>query len=183
MSRIGRAPIPIPKGVEVTIKSGEVVVKGAMGRLVVPVSERLEVAEEDGEILVSRPSDHRNDRARHGLARSLINNAVVGVTEGFRKNLEIRGVGYRAQMSGRNIELMVGYSHTITIEAPEGIEIETPEPTKITVSGIDKQLVGQVAANIRAAKPPESYHGKGVRYEGEYKRLKPGKAAATQVVR
>ncbi len=183
MSRIGRAPIPIPKGVEVTIKSGEVVVKGAMGRLVVPVSERLEVAEEDGEILVSRPSDHRNDRAQHGLARSLINNAVVGVTEGFRKNLEIRGVGYRAQMSGRKIELTVGYSHTITIQAPEGIEIETLEPTKITVSGIDKQLVGQVAANIRAAKPPDSYHGKGVRYEGEYKRLKPGKAAATQVVR
>lgn len=178
MSRIGRSPIAIPAGVAITSVSGGVQVKGPKGELQVPVSERLEIAQQDGVLTLSRPSDHRNDRAQHGLARSLINNAVVGVTEGFTKTLEIRGVGYRAQMRGPQIELSVGFSHPVLIDAPDGVTIETPEPTRITVSGIDKQLVGQVAANIRASRPPDSYHGKGVRYQGEHIRLKPGKAAA-----
>lgn len=180
MSRIGRAPIAVPSGVAIAVASGQVTVKGPKGELQVPVSERLEVSQEDGVLTVARPSDHRNDRARHGLARSLIYNAVVGVTEGFTKTLEIRGVGFRAQMLGRQLELTVGYSHLVLIDAPDGITIETPEPTRVTVAGIDKQLVGQVAANIRASRPPDSYHGKGVRYQGEHIRLKPGKAAAAR---
>lgn len=178
MSRVGRSPIDLPKGVTLTIAEGLVTVKGPKGQLEVPVSTRLGVAQEDGTVTVARPSDHRNDRAQHGLARSLINNAVLGVTEGFTKTLEIRGVGYRAQMKGSTIELSVGYSHPVLIEAPDGVVIDTPEPTRITVTGIDKQLVGQVAANIRASRKPDSYHGKGVRYLGEHIRLKPGKAAA-----
>lgn len=178
MSRIGRAPITVPSGVDVQIKKDEVTVKGPKGQLVVPVSPRLKIENKDGEISLERPSDQRNDRAQHGLARSLINNAVVGVTEGFTRNLEIRGVGYRAQMKGQSIELALGYSHPVIIDPPEGVKIESPEQTKITISGIDKQAVGQVAANIRAVRPPDSYHGKGVRYEGEEVRLKAGKAAA-----
>lgn len=178
MSRIGRAPVELPKGVDVQIKKDEVQVKGPKGQLTVPVSPRLSVEMNDGELNVSRPSDQRNDRAQHGLARSLISNAVTGVTEGFSRNLEIRGVGYRCNMKGQNLELALGYSHPVIIEPPEGIKIEAPEQTKITVSGIDKQLVGQVAANIRAVRPPDSYHGKGVRYEGETVRLKAGKTAA-----
>ena len=178
MSRIGRAPIPVPSGVDVTVKSDEVVVKGPKGQLTVPVNDRLTINQENGEITLSRPSDARNDRAQHGFARSLINNAVVGVTDGFTRNLEIRGVGYRAQMQSNRLELSLGFSHPVVVEPPEGVKIEVPEQTRITVSGIDKQLVGQVAANIRALRPPDSYHGKGVRYEGEYVRLKAGKAAA-----
>lgn len=178
MSRIGRAPVSIPSGVDVQIKKDEVQVKGPKGQLSVPVSPRLSVEMDGGELSVSRPSDQRNDRAQHGLARSLIQNAVQGVTEGFSRNLEIRGVGYRCQMKGQDLELALGYSHPVVITPPEGIKIEAPEQTRITVSGIDKQLVGQVAANIRAVRPPDSYHGKGVRYEGEQVRLKAGKAAA-----
>ncbi len=180
MSRIGRAPITIAKGVEVSIKDSIVQVKGPKGKLSFPISSRLTVKNEDGVLTISRPSDHRDDRSQHGLARSLINNAVIGVSQGFSRNLEIRGVGYRANAKGNVLELTLGFSHPVSITAPEGITIETPELTKITVSGIDKQLVGQVAANIRAKRPPDSYHGKGVRYEGEYIRLKPGKAAAAK---
>ena len=178
MSRIGRAPIAVPKGVNVTLQNDHVIVKGPKGELTVPVSERLTVKQENDEITLSRPSDISSDRAQHGLARSLINNAVLGVTDGFTRNLEIRGVGYRAQMQSNRLELNLGFSHPVVVEPPEGVKIETPEQTRITVSGIDKQLVGQVAANIRALRPPDSYHGKGVRYEGEYIRLKAGKAAA-----
>ena len=178
MSRIGRAPITVPSGVNVDIKKTEVVVKGSKGQLTVPVSPRLTIKQEEGEIVLERPTDNRNDRAQHGLARSLINNAIVGVTEGFTRNLQIQGVGYRCAMKGQNLELALGFSHPVVITPPEGITIAAPEATRITVSGIDKQLVGQVAANIREVRPPDSYHGKGVRYEGEQVRLKAGKAAA-----
>lgn len=178
MSRIGLAPITVPAGVKVDITPGLVRVEGPKGKLEVPVSDRLGISQEDGTISVSRPSDHRDDRAQHGLARTLINNAVVGVTEGYTKNLEIHGVGFRAAMKGKTLELQLGYSHPVSVEAPEGISIDAPEPTKITVTGIDKQLVGQVAANIRATRKPDSYHGKGVRYAGETVKLKAGKAAA-----
>ena len=178
MSRIGRSPIPLAKGVELTARSGHVTVKGPKGTLEVVINPRLEVAVEDGQAVVTRPSDRRDDRAQHGLARSLIANAVVGVTEGYTKHLEIQGVGYRCAMKGSNLELSLGYSHPVVIEPPAGITITSTEPTKIQVSGIDKQLVGQVAADIRAVRSPDAYHGKGVRYQGEYVKLKPGKAAA-----
>lgn len=178
MSRIGRAPIPIPKGVDLTIKPTEVTVKGPKGTLTVPVNPRLSIKQEDGEVHVERPTDNRLDRAQHGLARSLINNAVLGVTDGFSRNLEIQGVGFRCAMRGSQLELSLGFSHPVVIDPPEGITLNAPDPTHITVAGIDKQLVGQVAANIRAVRPPDSYHGKGVRYQGEQVRLKPGKAAA-----
>jgi large subunit ribosomal protein L6 len=178
MSRIGRAPIPLPAGVDLTIREGHVTVKGPKGTLEVPLHERLQVAVEDGEVLVRRPSDRRDDRAQHGLARALVANAILGVTEGFVKHLEIQGVGYRCAMKGATLELSVGYSHPVVIEPPAGITITSTEPTRIQVSGIDKQLVGQVAADIRAVRKPDAYHGKGVRYRGEYIKLKPGKAAA-----
>jgi large subunit ribosomal protein L6 len=178
MSRIGRSPIALPKGVELTVSEGHVTVKGPKGTLEVVISPRMTVTVENGEAVVARPTDHRNDRAQHGLARSLIANAVIGVSEGFTKNLEIQGVGFRCAMKGSNLELALGFSHPVVIEPPAGITIVAPEPTKITVSGIDKQLVGQVAANIRAVRSPDSYHGKGVRYQGEFIKLKPGKAAA-----
>jgi len=178
MSRIGRSPIPLAKGVELTARTGHVTVKGPKGTLEVVINPRLEVAVEDGQAVVTRPSDRRDDRAQHGLARSLIANAVVGVTEGYTKHLEIQGVGYRCAMKGSNLELSLGYSHPVVIEPPAGITITSTEPTKIQVSGIDKQLVGQVAADIRAVRSPDAYHGKGVRYQGEYVKLKPGKAAA-----
>jgi large subunit ribosomal protein L6 len=178
MSRIGRNPIPLPAGVELTVRKGHVSVRGPKGSLQVEISPRLEVVVEGGEAVVRRPSDARTDRAQHGLARSLIANAVTGVHEGFSKRLEIQGVGYRCAMKGANLELSLGFSHPVVVEPPEGITIVATEPTKITVSGIDKQLVGQVAANIRALRSPDSYHGKGVRYQGEFVRLKPGKAAA-----
>lgn len=178
MSRIGRSPVALPKNVEITVVDGGVTVKGPKGKLQVPVNSRLNVRVEDGNLLVERPSDQRNDRAQHGLARSLIANAVRGVSEGFSKDLEIQGVGFRCQLKGKALELSLGYSHPVVVEPPEGITIQSPEPTKISVSGIDKQLVGQVAANIRSLRPPDSYHGKGVRYAGEHVRLKAGKAAA-----
>lgn len=178
MSRIGRYPIPIPQGVSITLKKGEVVVKGPKGQLEVTISPRITVKEEDGQLVFDRPSDNRNDRAQHGLARSLVNNAVLGVSQGYSRNLEIRGVGYRCAMKGQELELTLGFSHPVVFTPPEGITIAAPQPTRITISGIDKQLVGQVSANIRAVRPPDSYHGKGVRYEGEEVRLKAGKAAS-----
>jgi large subunit ribosomal protein L6 len=180
MSRIGRNPLPLPKGVEVSLEAAgtRVRVKGPKGQLVVPIHPRIQMENQDGTLVFTRPSDHRDDRAQHGLARSLVANAVQGVSEGFAKKLEIQGVGYRCQMKGASLELLLGFSHPVVIDPPEGITIQAPEPTKIEISGIDKQLVGQVAADIRAVRPPDSYHGKGVRYAGERVRLKAGKAAA-----
>lgn len=178
MSRIGRNPITVPAGVDVNFKDGHVTVKGPKGTLEVTVNPGLELSLADGELTVARSSDTKELRAQHGLARTLINNAIVGVTEGYEKKLEIHGVGFRCAMKGNTLELSLGFSHPVTIDAPEGITIAAPEPTRITVSGIDKQLVGQVAANIRKVREPDSYHGKGVRYAGEFVRLKAGKAAA-----
>ncbi|MEZ4607840.1 MAG: 50S ribosomal protein L6 [Deinococcales bacterium] len=141
------------------------------------VNDRLELAQENGVITLKRQSDNRFDRSQHGLTRTLINNAIIGVTQGYKRNLEIHGVGYRVAMKGKSLELTLGFSHPVVIDPPEGINFETPDQTKIVVSGIDKQLVGQVCANLREIRPPDSYHGKGVRYEGEQLRLKPGKAA------
>ncbi len=180
MSRIGRTPIPIPQGVSLEVAPGEVRVKGPKGELRVPVDPDLRVVVEEGVARVERPSDARRHRALHGLTRTLIANAVVGVTQGYSKELEIKGIGYRAKMSGRTLELSVGFSHPVHFEPPEGITLEVPEPTKIRVSGIDKQKVGQVAANIRAIRPPDAYKGKGIRYAGEVVRLKPGKAGTTK---
>ncbi|CAA9552189.1 MAG: LSU ribosomal protein L6p (L9e) [uncultured Truepera sp.] len=178
MSRIGRTPITLPKGVEISATKTMVTVRGPKGQLVVPFNPRLTLNQQDDVLTLERPSDAPRDRAQHGLIRSLLNNAVQGVTEGYSRNLQIQGVGYRCAMRGKNLELQLGFSHPVVFEPPEGITIVAPEPTRITISGIDKQLVGQVAANIREVRPPDSYHGKGVRYEGEQVRLKPGKAAA-----
>lgn len=180
MSRIGRSPVTLPKGVTVAVHDDgtRVEVKGPKGTLEVTVDPRITIRQEDDTLVFERGSDHRNDRAQHGLVRSLVANAVVGVSEGYVKHLEIQGVGYRCQMKGSTLELALGFSHPVVVEPPAGITLNAPEPTKIEVSGIDKQLVGQVAANIRAVRSPDSYHGKGVRYRGEYVRLKPGKAAS-----
>lgn len=178
MSRIGRSPVTVPGNVKLDIKPGLVKVEGPKGKLEVVISERMEVSVEDGTLTVARPTDHRDDRSQHGLARTLISNAITGVTEGFTRNLEIHGVGFRAAMKGSALEMQLGYSHPVVIQPPEGVTIAAPEPTKLQVSGIDKHMVGQVAANIRASRKPDSYHGKGVRYAGEVVRLKAGKAAA-----
>lgn len=179
MSRIGRAPIALPKGVETRVgTTGDVEVKGPKGSLFVQVDPQLDIKVEDGVLTVARHGDARDQRAQHGLARALIANAIAGVTEGYVKSLEIHGVGFRCQMKGSNLELSLGFSHPVVVEPPAGVTVTAPEPTRITVSGIDKQAVGQVAANIRALRPPDAYHGKGVRYAGEHVRLKPGKAAA-----
>jgi large subunit ribosomal protein L6 len=175
MSRIGKQPIPIPSGVEVEIKPGEVRVKGPKGELVQSVSPEMKVSSADETITVERPTDRGPHRALHGLTRSLIANMVVGVTDGYEKRLEIQGVGYRAAARGKNLELALGYSHPVSIEAPEGIEFEVPQPTEVVVRGIDKQKVGQIAANIRESRPPEPYKGKGVRYSGEHVARKVGK--------
>jgi large subunit ribosomal protein L6 len=177
MSRIGRQPIPVPSGVELTIEPDLVRVKGPKGELQERVSRDMKIAQEDGQILVTRPSDRRDHRALHGLTRSLVANMVQGVTDGFEKRLEIQGVGYRAALKGKDIELSVGYSHSVTIEAPTGIEFEVPQPTRITVRGSSKQAVGETAARIRKVRPPEPYKGKGIRYEGEYVQRKVGKRA------
>jgi len=179
MSRVGRSPVNLPKGVEAKAGADGVIdVKGPKGNLTVQVDPTLDISVDAGVMNISRSGDSRTERAQHGLARALIANAVTGVSEGFVKNLEIQGVGFRCQMKGQNLELSLGFSHPIVVEPPAGVTIVAPEPTKITVSGIDKQAVGQVAANIRALRPPDAYHGKGVRYAGELVRLKPGKAAA-----
>src|SRR4051794_11789984 len=177
MSRIGKQPIPVPSGVDIQIEPELVRVKGPKGELQQRISRDMKVEQDNGTLVVTRPTDRPNHRALHGLTRSLIFNMVHGVTEGYSKTLEIQGVGYRAQARGRDLELALGYSHPVPIKAPDGIEFEVPQPTRIVVKGIDKQLVGEVAANIRKKRPPEPYKGKGIRYEGEYVARKVGKRA------
>jgi large subunit ribosomal protein L6 len=177
MSRIGKQPIAVPDGVEITIEPELVKVTGPKGELEERVSREIGVAQENGEIVVTRSTDRGEHRALHGLTRSLIANMVEGVTSGFEKRLEIQGVGYRAQLQGSKIVLALGYSHPVEVNAPNGIEFEVPQPTRITVRGISKQVVGEVAANIRKQRPPEPYKGKGIRYEGEYVARKVGKRA------
>ena len=176
MSRIGKNPIAIPAGVEVTIAGQDVKVKGPKGELSLTVTEPIAVAQEDNTIVVTRPDDDRRSRALHGLNRSLVSNLVEGVTNGYTTKMEIYGVGYRVQAKGRDLEFALGYSHPVPIEAPEGITFAVESPTKFSVSGIDKQLVGQISANIRRLRRPDPYKGKGVRYEGEQIRRKVGKA-------
>jgi len=176
MSRIGKMPVAVPAGVDVRIDGTNVTVKGSKGELTRVFHERMSFKMGDGELTVNRPDDTRQSKALHGLSRALLNNMVVGVTDGFSKDLEIQGVGYRAALKGRDIELQVGFSHTVVVEAPEGVTFVVPEPTKITVSGIDKEKVGEAAASIRKVRPPEPYKGKGIRYVGEYVRRKAGKA-------
>ncbi len=177
MSRIGRKPVPVPDAVTVSIAPGNIAVKGPKGELTQIYSQEMTVSQEDGTILVARPTDRGPHRALHGLTRSLIANMVEGVTDGFEKRLEIQGVGYRAALKGRNLELALGFSHPVSIEAPDGIDFEVPQPTEIIVRGIDKQLVGQVAADIRKRRPPEPYKGKGIRYRDEQVLRKVGKRA------
>jgi large subunit ribosomal protein L6 len=178
MSRIGKSPIPVPSGVEVSIDGSNVAVKGPKGSLSLVAPEDITISREGDEILVARPDDERRHRALHGLTRSLVSNMVVGVSEGFSRDLEIVGVGYRASAQGPDkIELLVGFSHPVPVTAPEGITFEVPAPNRITVRGIDKQLVGQVAADIRKVRKPEPYKGKGIRYAGERVLRKAGKSA------
>ena len=176
MSRIGKLPISVPGGVTITVDDGNTVtVKGPKGTLTEKISPDMMIEQDNGVLHVKRPSDDKQHRALHGLTRSLIHNMVVGVTEGFAKNLEIEGVGYRAQLQGSKLVLNMGYSHPVEFEAPEGISFEVPAPNRITVKGISKQQVGQRAADIRAVREPEPYKGKGIRYAGEYVRRKEGK--------
>lgn len=176
MSRVGNKPVDLPSGVDVKVEGNAVTVKGSKGELNRMFHERIGFEIEGGVVTVTRPDDSRESRALHGLSRALLSNMVEGVSDGFRKELEIQGVGYRATAKGSDLELLVGFSHPVVVEAPEGITFEVPEPTKIIVSGIDKEQVGQVAANIRKVRPPEPYKGKGIRYAGEYVRRKAGKA-------
>jgi large subunit ribosomal protein L6 len=177
MSRIGRKPIPIPSGVDVAVAGRNVTVKGPKGMLQRDLHPDMSIRVEEGTIVVTRPSEERLHRALHGLTRSLIANMVDGVTQGFSKVLEIQGVGYRATAKGKDIEFAMGFSHPVLVSPPDGITFAVESPTRIVVSGYDKQAVGQVAANIRAIRPPDPYKGKGIRYEGEYVRRKAGKAA------
>jgi len=177
MSRIGKQPIAVPDGVEVSIQPELVKVKGPKGELEERVSRQIGVAQEDGEIVVTRSTDRGEHRALHGLTRSLIANMVEGVTNGYEKRLEIQGVGYRAQLQGQKLVLALGYSHPIELDAPDGIDFEVPQPTRVVVRGISKQAVGEIAAIIRKQRPPEPYKGKGIRYEGEYVARKVGKRA------
>jgi large subunit ribosomal protein L6 len=176
MSRIGKQPIAVPSGVEITIEPELVKVKGPKGELSERVNRDIDVKQENGEILVARPTDRGDHRALHGLTRSLIANMVEGVTNGFEKRLEIQGVGYRAQLQGSKLVLALGYSHPVEMDAPDGIDFEVPQPTRVIVRGISKQAVGEVAANIRKIRKPEPYKGKGVRYAGENVRRKAGKS-------
>jgi large subunit ribosomal protein L6 len=178
MSRIGKIPVPVPDGVDVTLDGLTVTVKGPKGELVRTMPEGVSLSsDDDGSIVVTPDGTDRMHRSRWGLVRTLIANMIEGVTAGYNKNLELVGVGYRAAAKGSDVELQVGYSHPVLIEAPEGISFNVPQPTRIEVSGIDKVLVGQVAANIRKVRPPEPYKGKGIKYEGEVIRRKAGKAA------
>ena len=177
MSRIGRQPITIPDGVNVAVDPGRVTVNGPLGELTQNVPARMQIDKEDGQLVVKRPTERGDDRALHGLTRSLVANMVEGVTNGFEKRLEIQGVGYRASLRGTALELNVGYSHPVVIDAPAGITFEVPAQTEIIVKGIDKQQVGEIAAEVRDVRPPEPYKGKGIRYEGEYVRRKVGKRA------
>ncbi len=176
MSRIGKAPIAVPSGVTVTLDGQSISVKGPKGELSRTYSELISVRQDGEELVVERSGDDRDSRAQHGLVRSLIQNMVTGVTQGFQKDLEIVGVGYRAQAKGQGLELSLGFSHPVVVDAPDGISFHVPAPTRIEVHGIDKQLVGQVAANIREWRKPEPYKGKGVRYADEHVRRKAGKA-------
>jgi large subunit ribosomal protein L6 len=177
MSRIGRLPIPVPGGVEVTTSPGRVTVTGPKGTLEQQISPDITISRDDDRLLVTRATDRADHRALHGLVRSLVANMVQGVTAGFEKRLEIQGVGYRAAARGQDLELSLGFSHTITVKPPAGVEFELPQPTVILIRGIDKQRVGQVAADIRSLKPPEPYKGKGIRYAGEHVARKVGKRA------
>lgn len=178
MSRIGRKPVPVPAGVTVTIEGTTVGVKGPKGELKRTFRPEVGIRLEDGQLVVERAADTKTHRALHGLTRALLANMVTGVTEGYRKSLEIVGVGYRAEKKGKNLVLNVGFSHPVEFPEPEGITITTPNPTTVVVEGIDKQRVGQVAAEIRSVRPPEPYKGKGIRYQGEQVRRKAGKAGA-----
>jgi large subunit ribosomal protein L6 len=177
MSRIGKQPIEVPAGVMVSIDPGRVMVSGPKGELHQVVPQRMKITQEESVITVTRPTERGDDRALHGLTRTLVANMVEGVTKGFEKRLEIQGVGYRAALAGTNLELQVGYSHSVKITPRQGIEFEVPTPTQVVVRGIDKQMVGQTAAEIRRVRPPEPYKGKGIRYEGEFVRRKVGKRA------
>ena len=177
MSRIGRMPVSITKGVEIKQSNGTLTVKGPKGTLELNVHPEMKVVVEDSEIRVERPSDHKDHRALHGLTRSLINNMVVGVTDGFSKTLELIGVGYRAEVKGKGLTLHLGFSHPVDYEPTAGVKLECPNQTTVVVSGPDKQKVGQAAAEIRSFRPPEPYKGKGIRYQGEHVRRKAGKTA------
>jgi large subunit ribosomal protein L6 len=177
MSRIGKKPIEIPAGVSVSVDPGRVMVNGPLGELTQQLPQRMKVEQADGEIVVTRPTERGDDRALHGLTRSLVANMVEGVTKGFEKRLEIQGVGYRAALRGQSLELSVGFSHPVVIEPPAGITFEVPTQTEVIVKGIDKQQVGQTAAEVRSVRPPEPYKCKGIRYQGEYVRRKVGKRA------
>jgi large subunit ribosomal protein L6 len=177
MSRIGKRPIEVPTGVTVQVEPGRVAVTGPLGSLQQDVPQRMQIAQEDGTVTVTRPTERGEDRALHGLTRTLIANMVEGVTKGFEKRLEIQGVGYRAALKGTDLELQVGYSHSVTVKPRTGVTFEVPAPTQVVVKGTDKQVVGQTAAEIRKIRPPEPYKGKGIRYEGEFVRRKVGKRA------
>jgi len=177
MSRIGRKPIDLPSGVAVTVEPGLVKVKGPKGELSERINPEITVSQDDGTVTVTRPTDRGPHRALHGLTRSLVANMVTGVTEGFEKRLEIQGVGYRATMKGKDLEMQLGFSHPVNVKAPDGIEFEVPQPTQIVVRGISKQRVGETAAQIRKWRPPEPYKGKGIRYADEYVQRKVGKRA------
>jgi large subunit ribosomal protein L6 len=177
MSRIGKQPIEVPSGVSVAISPGRVQVNGPLGELSQSVPARMQISQEDGTLTVKRPTERGDDRALHGLTRSLLANMVEGVTNGFQKRLEIQGIGYRAALRGSDLELNVGLSHPVVIKPPQGITFEVPDATTVLVRGIDKQQVGEIAAQVRKTRPPEPYKGKGIRYEGEYVRRKVGKRA------
>jgi large subunit ribosomal protein L6 len=177
MSRIGKSPIPLPSGVNVSISPGRVMVNGPLGELSQQLPQRIAVEQQEDQIVVTRPTERGEDRALHGLTRSLVANMVEGVTKGFEKTLEIQGVGYRATLRGTSLELNVGFSHSVAINPPQGITFDVPQPTVVIVKGIDKQQVGQIASEIRRVRPPEPYKGKGIRYQGEYVARKLGKRA------
>ncbi len=177
MSRIGKVPIPVPSGVTVTLDKNEVVVKGPKGQLSLTIPPRVSLKQENGEVLVSRHGDDKQAKAYHGLVQRLVRNMVTGVTDGFKKELEIQGVGYRAAMDGKRLTLQLGFSHPVFFDPPSHVSIEVPKPTSVVISGADKQQVGQVAAVIRGFRPPEPYKGKGVRYLGENVRRKAGKTS------
>jgi large subunit ribosomal protein L6 len=177
MSRIGKQPIELPTSVNVSLSPGRVMVNGPLGELTQDVPARMQIAQANGVITVVRPTERGDDRALHGLTRTLIANMVEGVTKGFEKRLELQGVGYRAALQGADLRLDVGYSHPVVIKAPQGITFEVPTPTEVVVKGVDKQQVGQISAEVRKVRPPEPYKGKGIRYQGEYVRRKVGKRA------
>jgi large subunit ribosomal protein L6 len=177
MSRIGKQPIELPTSVNVSLSPGRVMVNGPLGELTQDVPARMKIEQSDGVITVTRPTERGDDRALHGLTRTLIANMVEGVTKGFEKRLELQGVGYRATMQGTDLRLDVGYSHPVVIKAPQGVSFEVPTQTEVVVKGVDKQQVGQIAAEVRKVRPPEPYKGKGIRYQGEYVRRKVGKRA------